>query len=50
MLKFGWSYEWFNEVRRVGGEMKLGWAGKVWVRLGFFGLSLMRLGSKYIRL
>ena len=30
--------------------MRSGWAGKVWVRLGLFGLSLMRLGSKYIRL
>ena len=24
-----------------------GWVRKVWVRLGLFGLSLMRLGGKY---
>ena len=30
--------------------MRSGWAGKVWVGLGLFGLILMRLGSKYIRL
>ena len=30
--------------------MRSGWVGKVWDRLGLFGLSLMRLGSKYRRL
>ena len=32
------------------GEMRSGWVGKVWVRLGLFGLSFMGLGSKYKRL
>jgi hypothetical protein len=30
--------------------MQSGWLGKVFVRLGLFGLSLMRLGSKFRRL
>jgi hypothetical protein len=27
--------------------MRSGWVGKVWSRLGLFGLSLMRLGSRF---
>jgi hypothetical protein len=31
----------------LGEEMKSECVGKVWFRMGLFGLSLMRLGSKY---
>ena len=31
LLKFGWSYESFNEVGLIGEKMISGWDGQVWV-------------------
>jgi hypothetical protein len=29
------------------GKIRSGWVGKVWVMIGLFGWSLIRLGSEY---